>query len=554
MPYAMETLTTTDMCQGDLDAIECDPGLAFLLEEPAQCEALKNYQIAFYKQVRHGALFNALNGLGVLDRPFYQFLKIRLHTPYPALAASSVYWRHLLGTASRMSTLNDMNALLGYHRWLGEVFDGKSAAVCAQGILFSLANDSWFRSSPHRKRRKLFAGFLVDACMLQCLDAGEQALAEVFLRELSERVGDDNRPWDVSDVLHPLTLRNLASAAMQFVEFSIPLLAKRFEPKTALYIMRKQGFRLFAQWLYNRNRKLALLLQENSFIEVKSKQLLPSTPMFQWLPAVVLGNFDRAPSELLLHLCQGESLRAAPGLNFPLTARAAHYFSQLNAGDDWDTTAMRARVESAGGSKELALELHQHAGRLLEWQDDRFVGLFIEFLIRFNGRIPLHQVHPLIDYLSHSREAQPDFSLKGRTPEALLRQMEEWHRELALARQLAYMAKSWKPAAVKGLLYTDKANRRYRIVQLTTGRDLLEESRTMHHCVSSYSTRAALGRCSIWSLRRLLGDEPDAFERLVTIELSAQNTVVQVRGQYNRLPDSEEARIIGIWKRAAGLS
>ena len=208
-------------------------------------------------------------------------------------------------------------------------------------------------------------------------------------------------------------------------------------------------------------------------------------------------------------------------------------------------------VDHARNLRLTARELHLHAWRLQEWQDDAFVARLIEFLARFEGRIPYSQIRPLLDFLHDCRQRRRDFSLKGRTPEALIRQMHAWHEELALNTQLTQLNAQWEPVPVNGLDYSDKEKRRFRIVQLTTAKELVEEGKALRHCVAGYAGRAAKGQCYIWSMR-LETPDSGAFERMVTIELSRKRHIVQVRGLQNSLPDSLAIKILQIWQKETG--
>lgn len=546
----METYIATELDQRERTAVASDPVMGPLLENPAFSEALERYRKRFYQQVQEGALGSILYGMGVLNRPFYQFLRNRLWPENPNLAASSPYWLHLVETAFRMPNRDGMDTLLAYQKWLDQIFLDKAPIACEQALLFEIANNSWFKKARHQKRRKLFAGFLVLAFAAERYRADEAGLARFFLNDLSDKIGDWAR--NPGDALNPLTLRNLAAAAVQFAAYAFPVLLQRFGKKDAAYIVRIQGFRLFEQWLYSRNRRFTLHLQEIRFLEAGEHRPLPTKPTFHWLPAIVLGNFDQVPYALAKHLCHGNPLRTAPGLCFPLNARTAHYFSQMPADTDWMAAFLTARVAVLGGYRALAQELNAHAYRLQHWQDEQFLSQTIEFFVRHEQRLPLNQVRPVLDYLDHCRTENPDFALKGRSPEALLRQMEAWHRDLVLSRQIEAMSKNWKPVPVNGLLYTDKSGQRYHIVQLCTAEALVAESRVLRHCVSSYANRCAQGLSSIWSLRRE-GDTPEQFERMVTIELNARRQVVQVRGLQNRMPDALETKIVDAWRRKTGL-
>jgi hypothetical protein len=553
MPFAMGTPTVTDIYQRDRDALAGDVALALLLSDADLENSLERYMTAFNKQLRQGALGDALQGLGVLDKPLYKFLKYRLLPSNGEFAGSRTYWRHILETASGLSDRNGIDDLLGYGNWLGEIFKNSPAAAYEEEWLFRIAHSAWFKASPNKKRRKAFAGFLVRTSALSGMSEQQANNAGTFLLELLQRAGDYRTVYSGVDVLSPDTLRSLAGSAMEYVGCAVPALYQRFGEQQAGFILKQQGFRIFSYWVYSRTRQVALKLQQHHFFENFGHQPLPVKRLLEWAPAVVLGNIELAPYEFLVHLSQGHSLRTAPKLAFPLTARAAHFFTQLRAEDAWDSACMKARVESVGGSAFLTRELHLHAWRLQEWQDDAFVGRLIEYFVRFESRIPNRQIRPLLDYLHDCRQRRRDFSLKGRTPEALIRQMHAWHEELALNAQLTQVNAQWEPVPVKGLMYTDKEKRRFHIIQLTTAKELVEEGKALRHCVASYAGRAAKGQCSIWSMR-LENPETGAFERKVTVELSRKRHIVQVRGLQNRLPDDLDIKILQIWKQEANLS
>jgi hypothetical protein len=551
MLFAMAT-TVTDIYKRDRDALAGDVELALLLSNADLEHLLELYMAAFNKQLRQGALGDALQGLGVLDRPLYKFLKFRLQPSYPELAESRIYWKNILETALGLSNCDGIDDLLGYCNWLDDIFNNSPAAACEAEWLFKIAHSAWFKASPHKNRRKTFAGFLVRKNALSGMCEQQANIAGTFLLDLLQRAGEYRTVNSGVDVLSPDTLRALAGCAMEFVGRGVPVLYNRFGEQQAGFILRQQGFRIFSYWVHSRSRQVALKLQQHKFFDNLSHSPLPVVRMLEWAPPVVLGNVELVPYEFLAHLSQGHSLRSAPRQAFPLTARAAHYFTQLRAEDSWDSAFIKSRVESLGGSVYLTRELHLHAWRLQEWQDDDFVTRLIEFFVRFKGRIPPSQVRPLVDFLHDCRQRRRDFSLKGRTPEALMRQMYAWHEELALNAKLAQMNATWEPAPVPGLDYTDKEKRRFRIVQLTTAKELSEEGKALRHCVAIYAGRAAKGQCSIWSMQ-LENPDSGVFERRVTIELSRKYHIVQVRGLHNRLPDALDIKVLQIWKHKANL-
>ena len=115
---------------------------------------------------------------------------------------------------------------------------------------------------------------------------------------------------------------------------------------------------------------------------------------------------------------------------------------------------------------------------------------------------------------------QPHLSMKGRTPESLLRAVSGWHRDLAEMRSAATAAATWGPSGFAPFAHEEgeeDGRRAYEVVELLTAQELLEEGRVMNHCVASYANACASGRSSIWSLRKRI--ESGRVVRLATVEV-----------------------------------
>jgi hypothetical protein len=270
------------------------------------------------------------------------------------------------------------------------------------------------------------------------------------------------------------------------------------------------------------------------------------------------------------HVASGQNIRTAPDLPIPLTGKQAHHF--LRAPDDFDIpSAFRwAVIVDLGGDERMVRSI------LATWVGTSFdLDEFWLSVFRFFAAHPmLDPAHhgPIVDFLRHQKfepsvpnpiadrpgepaliPTQPKLSMKGRTPESLLRVMREWHRSLAQDRAKT-IALSWCPAGFPGFEWTDWAGeevRVYRIVELLTSSDLFAEGRAMRHCVASYAGSCTSGRTSIWSLRKSI--ETDRVIRMVTIEVSnVQGKIVQVQGRCNRLPTEGERALLASWSEAGG--
>lgn len=190
----------------------------------------------------------------------------------------------------------------------------------------------------------------------------------------------------------------------------------------------------------------------------------------------------------------------------------------------------------------------------------------------------VEEIDDLCDYLGDCFRRTEDYSMKGRTLASLRRQMHVWHEDLqAIARieaarrraeaaratalglpppSVASTGGTWKGAAIADWSWNPSSKTRrstreeFVVVQLKTAADLVAETRAMSHCVASYAAKCIAGHASIWSLRwRAEGQ----VRRLLTIELDAIGTAVQVRGFANRSANEEERKILERWAKARGI-
>ena len=174
---------------------------------------------------------------------------------------------------------------------------------------------------------------------------------------------------------------------------------------------------------------------------------------------------------------------------------------------------------------------------------------------RFFARHPfsIHEMDDLVDFLLAVKQDDPSFSLKGRTPAALKRRMEDWHH--ALRRRQAMSGGTWAGRPLPDIEYEvgKRAKRAiWRIRQIKTGKDLFREGERMHHCVATYQWRCVRGDVSIWSMT---SEFPiGQVNRGVTMEVSRDGRIVQCRGFANRLPYANEVAMAQRWAREHALT
>jgi hypothetical protein len=274
------------------------------------------------------------------------------------------------------------------------------------------------------------------------------------------------------------------------------------------------------------------------------------------------------------HIAAGGSIRTVEGLPLPMTRRMAHHF--IRAPDDLDIpAALRyAQVLALGGDERLARGLL--TTRLgMGFRDNDFWETVIRWFIAHPELDPRHH-GPIIDYLHGQKFAptvanpstrvrgrprqsllvvpQPDLTMKGRTPDALLGAVERWHRRLASERPAISM--EWKPSGIAPLVHRvgEGADRRvYETSELICTEELQAEGAAMRHCVATYWNLCATGRSSIWSMT--VEDVAGRVDRLLALEVrNGERLIVQARGEANRTPTPEELRVLALWEYSSGPS
>jgi hypothetical protein len=205
-----------------------------------------------------------------------------------------------------------------------------------------------------------------------------------------------------------------------------------------------------------------------------------------------------------------------------------------------------------------------------EFGHEEFWLTVLRFFVNATNLEPAH-VGPIVDFLHAQRFGTrevfvpgqgvvqhgspcPEYAVKGRTVASLLRQVEEWHRQLG--QDTSIPARSWPRSQVGKFRYIDgtgqqEGQRCWTIRELLTSGELFLEGKAMRHCVASYLNRCARRLTSIWSVQVDTGHGP---RRSLTVEVEpAKKIVCQARGRGNRMPRAAEREVLERWARREGL-
>lgn len=279
---------------------------------------------------------------------------------------------------------------------------------------------------------------------------------------------------------------------------------------------------------------------------------------------------DRLLQRWFKHIGNGQNIRKAPELPVPLTKMMGHHF--LCAPDHYNAyNALRW-----GQARSLGADLHMADAIAQTQMSDSFMDNdFWQSVIAFFARNPMMDpvhVGPIVDYIWNQKyenviafvergiatnlgPAQPNFSMKGRTVESLISQVERWHNRLG--KQKAGVDLKWARSSIANFEFiegtAEKRNMRiWRIFELLTSNELNEEGRQMRHCVGSYAQSCYQGRCSIWAMTL---QNQGGSSKMLTIEVRLNpKSIRQVRGKMNRMPDAKEREVIQRWATREGLA
>jgi len=296
-----------------------------------------------------------------------------------------------------------------------------------------------------------------------------------------------------------------------------------------------------------------------------------------------------------MHIASGKNIRKA-GIPTRITKRVAHLFQRENGLHHRPILSLR-RVQM------MALGAHVRLADAVAWSkigsglqsDEEFWESVMCFFVNNYPMLALNYVDPIVDYIRHMKfeperiqqddgsiiegpPPHPEYTMKGRGADKLIRQVDEWHAGLSGLEHLPL--RQWESTGIRPFRYEevdDEVNRRveWSISELVTSAQLAVEGRVMHHCVGSYTERCESRKTSIWSMRvvDLEAEEPEPMH-VLTIAVDPQHrAVTESRGKCNARPNErirrtrkrriselyrhfliESPRIQALWMAEAGLS
>lgn len=287
------------------------------------------------------------------------------------------------------------------------------------------------------------------------------------------------------------------------------------------------------------------------------EHLLAKYPMPAFLWSAFFEEDASSFTRFVAHVAKGGSVYdgVKEGLiPIPFTRKMCHELMDTPADVTFFRALRRTEVRSLGGdARFFSTWMQTQAGRRLHTKEaEAFWVTVIEWFAK-NPMIDPNQVSPLVDFIIFRRNQDAGFSMKGRTPLALIKAMEEWHGNLA--KEKAIHGTSFKPSGFKPF-ELEKGRRDssgnyihevWKVDEVLSSKALAEEGRVLSHCVYSYAWSIEKGATSIWSMT-------NDGQRVLTIEVrNDTRRIVQARGKYNRQSTSQEFAILNQWAGSNNL-
>ena len=290
-------------------------------------------------------------------------------------------------------------------------------------------------------------------------------------------------------------------------------------------------------------------------------------PLF--MDAAFYDNPNRKHQEWFIHIGSGQNIRTASGLPFQMTKAMAHSFLEVPSDFKILEAFRYVHIQSLGGSKNL-INAWLESPLAVDFNNKEFWDSVVRFFID-NPMLDPSKIAPIIDYINNQRYVdvieitpdgdrvhhgppQPNLTMKGRNPETLLAQVDQWHTHTARSKKNPFL--QWASCGVAGGRFEEGAGngkKVFSIVELLNSNELKEEGKEMCHCVGSYSDSCSSGRCAVFSLRQVEGDGIGR-KATISVNLNPNKVLNEARGKRNDVLSQNISRLVRSWANARSIT
>ncbi|GAB4414620.1 MAG: hypothetical protein OHK0039_22610 [Bacteroidia bacterium] len=258
-----------------------------------------------------------------------------------------------------------------------------------------------------------------------------------------------------------------------------------------------------------------------------------------------------------LDIGRGYNLTICRNLPLDLTKKMAHYAMQASRQLGLWQALRWGQVRGMGGTPALAYAVVQSSIGEDFGHEDFWVTV-IRFLCRQPDLRP-GDVCRIVAFLRarkfdgetlhlHGQTIElpplhPGLSMKGRSLDGLLREVQRWEQQREGLLRRRYLGFRW---GARSPVQVSHDGQTFVFEELGSVAALFAEGRIMRHCAASYSERCRKGDTALWSLRQ---HEGRTVRRLLTLEVAggSRPRLVQVKGRANRYPTTQEMGLVRRW-------
>lgn len=251
---------------------------------------------------------------------------------------------------------------------------------------------------------------------------------------------------------------------------------------------------------------------------------------------------------------RGDSVLKLTSFPIQLTKKMAHEFKKAPANYSVEQAIRFAQAKGFGASEIMSETL---AWSVLSegFEHEEFWQKVVAFFAKYN-ELPFAKVQEVLFYIKEQFALNKNFTMKGRTWEALVRNSDEWHLEY-YKRMNALNRAQWSTSQIRGFeknTFELNQNNFYYIVELVNSEELYDEGYQMSHCVAEYEYDCIQGKTAIFSLRKKQQETDSEYTTLATIEVDIEaKAVVQAKAMYNEWVSKVAYEMIVEWAEKESL-
>ena len=248
-----------------------------------------------------------------------------------------------------------------------------------------------------------------------------------------------------------------------------------------------------------------------------------------------------------IHIGTGRRIKELINVPIPFTQKMGHYFLQAPNKFTIAEALRWGQVKGLNGSDMLAERIAYSWIGTKEYSDEDFWETFLRIVVN-GGMFDHEQLTQLIDYVGEMKRENKNYILRGRTLQSLLRQSNEWHERSMVIRG----TRCWASSGMYGYK-VEKKTEMVAMEELTGSKLLVDEGRTMKHCVASYVHQCVAGKTAIFSLRKYSFGV--LTETMATIEVNLSlRRIVQAKAKMNKKVSEDARKHLDEWAKKNELS